>query len=581
MLALSRPPPSLSLSLSGRREEGSGGDGGRRYISRRQRRRRNERINKTAGLFGAIIGAVVLYKFVSDVLETTEAEKDEKERVLVLGSGFGALGFVGSLDPKRYDIHVISPRGYFLYTPLLSESIVGGVQIESIVEPIRSFEARTKSKFDFAEARCVSIDPKENKITCRPATLGYEGPTFDLDYDHLVIAVGARNDTFDVKGVKENVNFLDSLNDARRIRNRVLDAFETASLPGAEEEEKKRVLHFVVVGGGPVARTAAAHLSDYVEEMVKEDFPELSSFAKVSLIPYNDHIHNFYDHTISDYFRKETKRSFIDKLSGNITAVDSQSFSFQSSESDEISTIPYGTMLWTTGKAPHPFIKEVQKTMPSQSNVNAILVDQSLRVKGTKNIWAVGDCATITQGDLLKKWEQIFAESDVNNDGVIDQEEFHQLCLEMGKKYPALLEVADRSKEWFAKADVDSDGTLDVEEFQVIMEQLDDELTRYPTTAGVAVQQGQFLAQLFNDDTQNEEERDSFRYKHIGGYEYVGAEDGLVERGSNGGAIVTGWGAWWMWSNVYYSNLVGIPMRLRVGFSSWFTKVFGREVTRY
>jgi NADH dehydrogenase FAD-containing subunit len=108
----------------------------------------------------------------------------------------------------------------------------------------------------------------------------------------------------------------------------------------------------------------------------------------------------------------------------------------------------------------------------------------------------------------------------------------------------------------------------------------------------VAVQQGRFLAKVFNkiqpeeddddkkdddkksdkdekkddkkadkddkkddkddDDDDDDEDKPVFRYKHVGGYEYVGAEDGFVERGSRGTAIVTGPGAVWLWRSVYF-----------------------------
>lgn len=152
----------------------------------------------------------------------------------------------------------------------------------------------------------------------------------------------------------------------------------------------------------------------------------------------------------------------------------------------------------------------------------------------------------------------------------------------MGKRYPALLEIADRADDLFSRGDTDKDNQLKADEFQALMSHLDHTLTRYPTTASTALQQGQFLAQQFNEETVKEpEQMPHFRYKHIGGYEYVGAEDGLVERGSKGAAIVNGWGAWWMWSNAYYSSMVGLPMRLRVLTSQLFTRIFGNDPTRY
>ena len=74
---------------------------------------------------------------------------------------------------------------------------------------------------------------------------------FSLDYDILVVAVGAGNNTFNIPGVKEHTHFLKEIGDAQIIRKNIMDSFETANYPCEDEVEVKRLLHFVVVGGGP------------------------------------------------------------------------------------------------------------------------------------------------------------------------------------------------------------------------------------------------------------------------------------------------------------------------------------------
>jgi hypothetical protein len=65
-----------------------------------------------------------------------------------------------------------------------------------------------------------------------------------------------------------------------------------------------------------------------------------------------------------------------------------------------------------------------------------------------------------------------------------------------------------------------------------------------------------------------------FRYKHIGGYEYVGSEDGFVERGSKSESIVTGLGAFWLWRAVYYRSVHLLLFRfLSFTYRFFFTKL--------
>jgi hypothetical protein len=60
-----------------------------------------------------------------------------KEKVVVLGTGWGAAAFLKGIDTDLYDVTVISPRNYFLFTPMLAGASVGTVEYRSITEPIR------------------------------------------------------------------------------------------------------------------------------------------------------------------------------------------------------------------------------------------------------------------------------------------------------------------------------------------------------------------------------------------------------------------------------------------------------------
>ena len=63
---------------------------------------------------------------------------------------------------------------------------------------------------------------------------------FEVDYDKLVVGVGARNNTFDIPGVEEYGLFLKELNDARIIRSHLLQNFEKSIMPGLSKHERQR-----------------------------------------------------------------------------------------------------------------------------------------------------------------------------------------------------------------------------------------------------------------------------------------------------------------------------------------------------
>lgn len=90
----------------------------------------------------------------------------------------------------------------------------------------------------------------------------------------------------------KNVQLLQEIEDAQKIRKTVIDCFEKASLPSISEEEKKRILHFVVVGGGPTGVEFAAELHDFVIEDLAKLYPNLKSYVTITLLEAGDHILN-------------------------------------------------------------------------------------------------------------------------------------------------------------------------------------------------------------------------------------------------------------------------------------------------
>lgn len=107
------------------------------------------------------------------------------------------------------------------------------------------------------------------------------------------------------------------------------------------------------------------------------------------------------------------------------------------------------------------------------------------------------------------------------------------------------------------------------------MRKLERQMTRFPSTAEVAKQQGEFLALYFNKSKQEAPEKDRpvFKYKHLGGYEYVGAEDGFVERGSQSESIVTGWGARWLYRVATFAPWIPFSTRVEATSATTWAKL--------
>ncbi len=310
---------------------------------------------------------------------------DGRRRLVILGTGFAAVMILKKIDLKLYDVTVVSPRNHFLFTPLLPSTTVGTVEFRSIIEPIR----KTRKGIDFIQAKCRQLDPEKKRIVCQ----GVEADqTFTIDYDVLIIGVGAQNNTFGVPGVEEHASFLKELTDARNIREKIVSCLERADLPGIDMRERARLLHFMIVGGGPTGVEFAAELHDLVEESMEADYPELMGLVEITLYEALPTILNSFDQELRNYTIRHFDRQGIDlQLAKKVKSVGEGYLEFEDGERAE-----GGLIVWSTGYSPTSFVKD----LPFGKERGRILTDEYLRVPEHPEIYALGDCATIAGQNL-------------------------------------------------------------------------------------------------------------------------------------------------------------------------------------
>jgi NADH:ubiquinone reductase (non-electrogenic) len=147
----------------------------------------------------------------------------KRKNIIILGTGFAAFSCLKKINYRYYNVSVVSPQNHFLFTPLLPSTTVGTIEFRSIIEPIRKLK-----NIHYYQAKCTGIDLPNRSIQCTDLNTSNN---FTLNYDILVLAVGEITNTFNIEGVNDYAYFLKEVSDARKIRVRVIDCFENASIP--------------------------------------------------------------------------------------------------------------------------------------------------------------------------------------------------------------------------------------------------------------------------------------------------------------------------------------------------------------
>lgn len=322
-----------------------------------------------------------------------------KKTLVVLGTGWGSVSLLKNLDTENYNVVVVSPRNYFLFTPLLPSCTTGTIEHRSIMEPIRNFLRHKKASVKYYEAEATKID-YEKKIVYISDDSEIKGALSqnEIPFDMLVVGVGAENATFGIPGVREHGCFLKEVGDAQRIRKRIMDCCETATFKDQSIEEKKRLLHMVVVGGGPTGVEFAGELQDFFENDLKKWIPEIAGDFHVTLVEALPSVLPSFSKNLIDYTEKTFKEETIDiRTKTMVKNVTSEYIEAEFTGPDgkkQVEKIPYGLLVWATGNAVRPVVKDLMNQIPAQKDARRGLnVNEYLVVKGAENIWAVGDCA--------------------------------------------------------------------------------------------------------------------------------------------------------------------------------------------
>jgi len=529
--------------------------------------------------------------------EERQRQKD-KPKLVILGGGWGSVALLKELNPDNYHVTVVSPTNYFLFTPMLPSATVGTLEMKSLVEPIRRIIHRVRGHFVRASAEDVDFSSRLVEVSQK--NVHGEEERFYIPYDKLVIAVGSVTNPHGVAGL-QNCFFLKDINDAREIRNKVIQNLELSCLPTTTDEERRRLLSFVVCGGGPTGVEFAAELFDLLNEDLTLHFPRLlRNEISVHLIQSRDHILNTYDETLSKYAEDRFARDQVQVLTNSrVSEVKPDSIVFtQKDENGRVVTkeLPMGFCLWSTGVSQPEFCQRLSKKLgDAQTNRHALETDTHLRLNGTPlgDVYAVGDCSTVQNNiaDHIVTFLRVLAWKHGKDPENLELHfsDWRNVAQQVRTRFPQAVGHLKRLDKLFQEYDKDQSGTLDFGELRELLKQIDSKLTSLPATAQRANQQGQYLGHKFNKLARAAQglkaneiiEGDldaavykAFEYRHLGSLAYIG-NSAVFDLGE-GWKFTGGLWAVYAWRSIYFAQSVSLRTRMLMAMDWAKRSLFGR-----
>ena len=189
--------------------------------------------------------------------------RPRKKRIVILGGGFGGVYAAMSLEKllareHAVEICLVSRDNFFLFTPMLHEIAASDLEVTNIVNPLR----KLLHKVEVLVGHVNEIDLLNKRVLI---SRGYRNDLQQVDYDHLVIALGSVTNFYNLPGFPELALAMKSLPDAIRLRAQILRHLEEANSE-CNPIDRKSLLTFVVAGGGFAGVETVAALNDFVQE---------------------------------------------------------------------------------------------------------------------------------------------------------------------------------------------------------------------------------------------------------------------------------------------------------------------------
>lgn len=308
-------------------------------------------------------------------------ERTDKKRVVIVGGGLGGLDLAFKLVDGDYQVVLVDKNNYHQFPPLIYQVASGGLEPSSISFPFRRLFQGHRDFF-FRMAEVESVDTAKKTIL---TTVG------EIEYDYLVIAAGATTNFFGNKDIQATTLPMKSVSEAMRLRNTILRNLEKA-LTEEDPTRKQALMNIVVVGGGASGVEIAGAVAEMKKNIIARDYPDLdSSQMHIYLVNASDRLLSAMDPMSSKRAEADLKELHVHIRQPQF-ATEYKDGILKTSAGLEI---PTQTVIWVSGICANKI-----EGFPAESigHAGRFLTDRFCRVKGLKDVYAIGDISLI-EGD--------------------------------------------------------------------------------------------------------------------------------------------------------------------------------------
>jgi len=313
-----------------------------------------------------------------------------QERIVIVGGGFGGLKLARRLRKSDYQVVLLDKNNFHQFQPLFYQVAMAGLEPSSIVFPFRKLFQGSPNVF-FRIVDVERVEPERKRLHTNVGI---------VNYDHLVLAMGADTNFFGNETIAEHAIPMKSVSEALFLRNRILADLELA-LMEREPDERRKLMDIVIVGGGPTGVEVAGALAEMRKYVLPKDYPELNAEEMdIFLLEGLDQLLA----GMSEAFGEQAK-TYLEglgvevRLNAMVTEYDGETVVTQEGQ-----TFRAYKLIWAAG-----IRGNILPGLPKDGvqRGNRLKVDRHFRLEGSEDLYAIGDLAYMEEPDYPQGHPQV------------------------------------------------------------------------------------------------------------------------------------------------------------------------------
>jgi NADH dehydrogenase len=311
-----------------------------------------------------------------------------RHRVVIVGGGFGGVRAAKELAGADVDVTLVDRTNHHLFQPLLYQVATGVLSPGQIAPALRSLFRRQPN------VRVVLGDVEDIDLERRVVRLIAEDYT-ELPYDTLLVAAGATHSYFGHEEWSHVAPGMKTLDDANRLRSRILAAFELAEQE-TDPHEREALMTFAIVGAGPTGVELAGQIALLADRVLRDEYRHIDTGqTRVLLLDAAPSVLGGFPKRLRDRAERDLESLGIEvRLNTAAVAIDAEGLTV--AREDEEQRIPARTVIWAAGVKASPLAAMLaERTGAETDRAGRLHVQPGLTLPGHPEVFAIGDMITL------------------------------------------------------------------------------------------------------------------------------------------------------------------------------------------